>query len=87
MPESTTSLDSTGLQDAPSAQRSHPAMSPPRLLLIDDHTLFRTGLRMVLANGLGEAEFNEASSLEEAMRADTWHRRPKASTSQSQSRA
>lgn len=45
-------------------------MSPPRLLLIDDHTLFRTGLRMVLANGLGEAEFNEASSLEEAMRAD-----------------
>jgi DNA-binding NarL/FixJ family response regulator len=59
-----------GLQDALSAQRPHPAMSPPRLLLIDDHTLFRTGLRMVLANGLGEAEFNEASSLEEAMRAD-----------------
>lgn len=45
-------------------------MTAPRLLLIDDHTLFRTGLRMVLANGLGTADFAEASSLEEAMGTD-----------------
>ena len=45
-------------------------MADPRLLLIDDHTLFRTGLRMVLANGLGTAEFFEASSLEESMGTD-----------------
>ncbi|HIV72447.1 MAG TPA: response regulator transcription factor [Candidatus Aquabacterium excrementipullorum] len=46
-------------------------MSAPRLLLIDDHALFRTGLRLVLDNGLGPAEFFEASSLEEAMAGDT----------------
>lgn len=45
-------------------------MSTPRLLLIDDHALFRTGLRMVLANGLGPVEVFETSSLEEAMHQD-----------------
>lgn len=45
-------------------------MSVSRLLLIDDHALFRTGLRMVLANGLGPVEVFETSSLEEAMHQD-----------------
>ena len=45
-------------------------MSASRLLLIDDHALFRTGLRMVLANGLGPVEVFETSSLEEAMNQD-----------------
>lgn len=42
-------------------------MLPARLLLIDDHALFRRGLHMVLAAGIPELEAVEAASLEEAM--------------------
>ncbi|MDM0065877.1 response regulator transcription factor [Variovorax sp. J31P207] len=44
-------------------------MLPARILLIDDHALFRCGLRMVLASGIPELEVAEASSLEEGLRA------------------
>jgi DNA-binding NarL/FixJ family response regulator len=43
-------------------------MLPPRILLIDDHALFRCGLRMVLAAGIADLEVAEAASLDEAMR-------------------
>lgn len=39
-----------------------------RILLIDDHAMFRTGLGMVLRAGIESAEVLEAGSLEEAMR-------------------
>lgn len=42
-------------------------MLPARILLIDDHTLFRCGLRMVLAAGIPELEVAEAASLEEGL--------------------
>lgn len=38
-----------------------------RLLLIDDHALFRSGVGMVLAAGLGDVEIAEAASLEQAL--------------------
>lgn len=44
-------------------------MLPARILLIDDHALFRCGLRMVLASGIPELEVAEAGSLEEGLRA------------------
>ena len=44
-------------------------MLAPRILLIDDHALFRCGLRMVLAAGIPDLEVAEVASLEEAMRA------------------
>ncbi|MDM0039677.1 response regulator transcription factor [Variovorax sp. J22G21] len=43
-------------------------MLPTRILLIDDHALFRAGLRMVLATGIPDVQVLEAASLEEAMR-------------------
>ena len=43
-------------------------MLPPRILLVDDHALFRSGLRMVLAAGIAHVEVAEAASLEEALR-------------------
>ena len=43
-------------------------MLPPRILLIDDHALFRCGLRMVLLSGIPELEVAEAASLEEVMK-------------------
>lgn len=43
-------------------------MSPPRILLIDDHVLFRAGLRMVLNAGLENLLMAEAGSLEQALR-------------------
>ena len=43
-------------------------MSPPRILLIDDHVLFRAGLRMVLNAGLENLQMAEAGSLEQALR-------------------
>lgn len=43
-------------------------MLPARILLIDDHALFRCGLRMVLTTGIPDAVVAEAASLEEAMR-------------------
>jgi DNA-binding NarL/FixJ family response regulator len=42
-------------------------MLPSRILLIDDHALFRTGLRMVLDAGIESLQMTEAASLEEAM--------------------
>lgn len=43
------------------------AMSAPRILLIDDHAMFRSGLRMVLNTGMPGTEIFEASSLSEAL--------------------
>lgn len=42
-------------------------MSTTRILLIDDHAMFRAGLRMVLQAGLPAAEIFEQGSLHEAM--------------------
>jgi DNA-binding NarL/FixJ family response regulator len=52
---------------------AHPSVSPafmlpPRILLVDDHALFRCGLRMVLDTGIAGLEVAEAASLEEALR-------------------
>jgi DNA-binding NarL/FixJ family response regulator len=42
--------------------------SPPApILLIDDHTLFRAGLRMVIRSSLNDVPVLEAGSLEEAL--------------------
>ena len=41
----------------------------PRILLVDDHSLFRCGLRMVLSAAIPDLEVSEAASLEEAMHA------------------
>ena len=38
------------------------------LLLIDDHALFRSGLRLVLLQGMADVEVLEAASLEQAVR-------------------
>jgi DNA-binding NarL/FixJ family response regulator len=38
------------------------------LLLIDDHALFRSGLRLVLLQGMDDVEVLEAASLEQAVR-------------------
>ncbi|MGJ3699730.1 response regulator [Variovorax sp. AFSI2.2] len=43
-------------------------MSLSRLLLIDDHALFRSGLRLVLLQGMADVEVLEAASLEQAVR-------------------
>ena len=43
-------------------------MSPNRIILIDDHVLFRAGLRMVLNSGIEDLQMAEAGSLEEALR-------------------
>ena len=45
-----------------------PQMPPTRTLLIDDHVLFRAGLRMVLNSGIEDLQIAEAGSLEEALR-------------------
>lgn len=43
-------------------------MSLLKILLIDDHALFRSGLQMVLASGLEAVEIGEMSSIEESIR-------------------
>lgn len=43
-------------------------MAPLQLLLIDDHALFRSGLRLVLLQGMADVEVLEAASLEQAVR-------------------
>ena len=43
------------------------AMNPVQILLIDDHALFRSGLKLVLLGGLPDAQVLEAQSLEEAV--------------------
>lgn len=42
-------------------------MLPTRVLLIDDHPLFRSGLSMVLCSGMADVHVVEAASLEQAM--------------------
>ncbi|WXL26196.1 response regulator transcription factor [Ectopseudomonas mendocina] len=37
------------------------------ILLIDDHALFRSGISMVLAAGMGDVKISEAESLEQAL--------------------
>ncbi|GAB2484449.1 response regulator transcription factor [Comamonas humi] len=45
--------------------------SPPSVLLVDDHPLFRTGLRMMLSTSeLVQADFHEAGSIAEAVALD-----------------
>jgi DNA-binding NarL/FixJ family response regulator len=43
-------------------------MPPLKILLIDDHALFRSGLRMVLESGLETVEIGEMASVEESVR-------------------
>lgn len=43
-------------------------MTSARILLIDDHTLFRSGMRLVLMHGILNAEVLEAASMEQAVR-------------------
>ncbi|TFZ07765.1 response regulator [Ramlibacter humi] len=42
----------------------------PLILLLDDHTLFRSGLRMVLAAGIERLQVLEAASLDQALALD-----------------
>jgi len=44
-------------------------MSAPRLLIVDDHALFRSGLRLVLIDGFPGVTVWEAASMEQAVRA------------------
>ena len=46
-------------------------MNPLQILLIDDHALFRSGMRLVLLAGLPEAQVIEAESLEQAVRTNS----------------
>lgn len=43
-------------------------MSPFDLLIVDDHAMFRTGLRMVLMEGFPGVVVQEAASIEQAVR-------------------
>lgn len=42
-------------------------MSTPHVLLIDDHAMFRSGLKLVVLSAMPEAVIHEAGSLQEAM--------------------
>ncbi|MFA6014871.1 MAG: response regulator transcription factor [Gallionellaceae bacterium] len=42
-------------------------MTPARIFLIDDHPMFRSGLRMLLAAGIPDIEISESVSLDAAM--------------------
>jgi DNA-binding NarL/FixJ family response regulator len=44
-------------------------MAPARILLVDDHAMFRSGMRLVIEAGLPGAEIIEAASMEQAARA------------------
>lgn len=48
-----------------------PAMPPTSILLVDDHALFRSGMRLVLLAGMANVEVLEAASLEQALRTVT----------------
>lgn len=43
------------------------AMQSPRILLIDDHAMFRAGLSLVISAAIPDAKLVEAGSLDEAM--------------------
>jgi DNA-binding NarL/FixJ family response regulator len=45
-------------------------MSAHRILVIDDHAMFRCGMCMLLRANMADADIVEASSLDEAMRTD-----------------
>lgn len=45
-------------------------MAPLRILLIDDHTLFRSGLRLIIESRFPGAQVLEAGSLEQVLQAD-----------------
>jgi len=45
----------------------HPLLPLTRILLIDDHAMFRSGLRMVINSGIADTEIFEADSVVEAM--------------------
>jgi DNA-binding NarL/FixJ family response regulator len=47
-------------------------MDTCRLLIIDDHAMFRSGLAMILQGALENIAIHEAASLDEAMRAHAW---------------
>jgi DNA-binding NarL/FixJ family response regulator len=53
---------------APLLNEFESPMSLLKILLIDDHALFRSGLQMVLASGLESVEIGEMSSVEESVR-------------------
>lgn len=42
-------------------------MSTTHVLLIDDHAMFRSGLKLVILSAMGEAVIHEAGSLQEAI--------------------
>ncbi|MCV2363276.1 response regulator transcription factor [Paucibacter sp. DJ1R-11] len=42
-------------------------MSTPHVLLIDDHAMFRSGLKLVILSAMAEAVIHEAGSLQEAV--------------------
>lgn len=48
------------------------AMNTQKILLIDDHALFSSGLAMVLTAGLGNVTVHEAVSLDRAMRLEAF---------------
>ena len=52
----------------PAASGLLPGLSALSILLVDDHALFRSGMRLVLLAGLPQAEVLEASSIEQAVR-------------------
>ena len=47
------------------------AMHSPRILLIDDHAMFRAGLSMVISTAIPGAKIVQAGSLDEAMSSTT----------------
>lgn len=46
-------------------------MHPPRVLIVDDHAMFRTGLAMVIRAALPDATVHEVGALEQAMALET----------------
>ncbi|MFZ3120706.1 MAG: response regulator transcription factor [Variovorax sp.] len=46
-------------------------MHPPRVLIVDDHAMFRTGLALVIRAALPDATVHEVGALEQAMALET----------------
>lgn len=47
------------------------SMTPHQILLIDDHALFRSGLRLIIESRFVQAQVQEAGSLEQALNTQT----------------
>ena len=47
------------------------SMTPHQILLIDDHALFRSGLRLIIESKFAQAQVQEAGSLEQALNTQT----------------